>query len=71
MMLVLAVPVIGFSEGVSMLLGYELPDAGWVGWVSPLLGIVVYVWGGRPFLIGAVGELRALTCSTQLTGSRQ
>jgi Cu2+-exporting ATPase len=44
MMLVLAVPVIGFSEGVSMLLGYELPDAGWVGWVSPLLGIVVYVW---------------------------
>jgi Cu2+-exporting ATPase len=38
MMLVLAVPVIGFSEVFSMLLGYELPDAGWVGWVSPLLG---------------------------------
>ena len=40
-------------------LGYELPDAGWVGWVSPVLGTVMYVWGGRPFLTGAVGELRA------------
>jgi Cu2+-exporting ATPase len=58
-MLVLAMPVIGFSHGFAMLLGYELPDAGWVGWVSPLLGTVVYVWGGRPFLTGAVGELRA------------
>ena len=58
MMLVLAVPVIGFSDVFAMLLGYELPDAGWVGWVSPLLGTVVYVWGGRPFLTGAVGELR-------------
>jgi P-type Cu2+ transporter len=59
-MLVLAVPVIGFSEVFAMLLGYELPAAaGWAGWVSPLLGTVVYVWGGRPFLTGAVGELRA------------
>ena len=40
-MLVLAMPVIGFSHGFAMLLGYELPDAGWVGWVSPLLGTVV------------------------------
>ena len=30
-MLVLAVPVIGFSPMFAMLLGYELPAAGWVG----------------------------------------
>ena len=58
-MLVLAVPVIGFSPMFAMLLGYALPAAGWVGWVSPVLGTVMYLWGGRPFLTGAVGELRA------------
>ena len=54
-MLLLAVPVVAFS----MLLGYPLPDAAWVGWVSPALGTVMYVWGGAPFLTGAVSELRA------------
>ena len=33
-MLILAVPVVGFSMMFSMLLGYPLPDAAWVGWVS-------------------------------------
>ncbi|OAH49492.1 heavy metal translocating P-type ATPase [Microbacterium oleivorans] len=58
-MLVLAVPVVGFSMMFAMLIGYELPDAAWVGWVSPVLGTVMYVWGGTPFLTGAVSELRA------------
>ncbi|WP_295105227.1 heavy metal translocating P-type ATPase, partial [uncultured Microbacterium sp.] len=58
-MLVLAAPVVGFSMMFSMLLGYPLPDAAWVGWVSPVLGTVMYVWGGAPFLTGAVSELRA------------
>ena len=58
-MLVLAVPVVGFSSMFAMILGYPLPDAAWVGWVSPVLGTVMYVWGGAPFLTGAVSELRA------------
>ncbi|WP_425413814.1 heavy metal translocating P-type ATPase [Ruania albidiflava] len=41
------------------LLGYQLPDAGWVWWVSPVLGTVMYLWGGRPFLTGALSEIRA------------
>jgi Cu2+-exporting ATPase len=57
-MLVLAVPVVGFSTMFSMLLGYSLPDAAWARWVSPIVGTVMYVWGGAPFLTGAVGELR-------------
>lgn len=59
--LILAVPVVAFSGMFSMLLGYELPGAAWVGWVSPVLGTVMYVWGGSPFLVGAVSELRART----------
>ncbi len=58
-MLVLAVPVVAFSMMFSMLLGYSLPEAGWVSWVSPVVGTVMYVWGGAPFLTGAVSELRA------------
>ncbi|SDQ14851.1 heavy metal translocating P-type ATPase [Leucobacter chromiiresistens] len=59
LMLILAVPVVGFSTMFSMLLGYSLPETQWVSWVSPLLGTVMYVWGGAPFLTGAVSELRA------------
>jgi Cu2+-exporting ATPase len=58
-MLVLAVPVVALSGMFAMVVGYPLPDAAWVGWVSPILGTVMYVWGGAPFLSGAVSELRA------------
>ncbi|EYT53626.1 ATPase [Leucobacter sp. UCD-THU] len=55
-MLVLAVPVVACSPMFAMLLGYEVP--GWALWVSPALGTVMYLWGGAPFLSGAVGEIR-------------
>jgi Cu2+-exporting ATPase len=57
-MLLLAIPVVGFSTMFAMVLGYELPDLGWIPWISPLLGTVMYVWGGRPFLTGAVAEIK-------------
>lgn len=44
-MLVLAVPVVGFSGMFTSLLGYQLPRAGWTTWISPLLGTVMYLWG--------------------------
>jgi Cu2+-exporting ATPase len=58
-MLVLAVPVVGFSGMFAEILGYSLPDITGVTWISPILGTIMYVWGGRPFLSGAVGEVRA------------
>jgi len=58
-MLVIAVPVIGFSHMFSMILGYPLPELLPIAWISPVLGTVMYVWGGRPFLTGAVSELKA------------
>lgn len=58
--LVLAVPVIAFSGMFAMLIGYELPREGLIPFISPVLGTIIYVWGGRPFLTGAVDELRAL-----------
>lgn len=58
-MLVLAVPVVGLNEMFAGLVGYGLPEGAWVRWVSPVLGTVIYLWGGRPFLSGAVSEIRA------------
>lgn len=57
--LILAVPTVLLSEMFASLLGYELPDVAGAAWVSPLLGTALYVYGGRPFLTGAVEEIRA------------
>ncbi len=58
-MLVVAVPVVLLSRMFASIVGYDLPEAAWVDWVPPVLGTVMYAWGGLPFLSGAVGELRA------------
>ncbi|AZS47573.1 heavy metal translocating P-type ATPase [Microbacterium oxydans] len=60
-MLVLAVPTVALSGMFAMILGYTFPDVPGLAWVSPVLGTVMYVWGGKPFLVGAVSEIRART----------
>ncbi|UGS27535.1 heavy metal translocating P-type ATPase [Microbacterium resistens] len=57
-MLVLAVPVVAFSPMFAMLVGYVVPDDPVIRAIPPVLGTVVFLWGGRPFLTGAVDELR-------------
>ncbi|BDZ59293.1 copper-translocating P-type ATPase [Barrientosiimonas endolithica] len=58
-MLILAVPVVAFNDMFALLIGYNLPEAAWVSWVSPVLGTVVYFWGGWPFLTGGLSEIRS------------
>ena len=58
-MLVVAIPTVGFSPMFAELLGYQLPDNPIVPWIPPVLGTVMYLWGGRPFLTGAWSELKA------------
>ncbi|MFC5432399.1 heavy metal translocating P-type ATPase [Microbacterium suwonense] len=57
MNLVLAVPVVAFSPMFAMILGYSVP--GWATLIAPVIGTVMYVWGGSPFLTGAVSEIKA------------
>ncbi len=57
--LALAVPTVLLSSMFAMILGYSLPGAEWVRWVSPVLGTVMFGWGGRPFLTGAISEIRS------------
>ena len=56
--LALAVPVVAFSPMIRDWLG--LADVSGVQeGVAPVFGTIVFVYGGRPFLAGAVSELRA------------
>ena len=55
--LIIGIPVIFFSPMFASLFGYSVP--GWATWIAPVLGTVMYVWGGKPFLTGAVGEIKA------------
>ena len=55
--LLLTLPVLGFSHMFADLLGY-MPPAG-TGWIPPVLGTVVFFYGGWPFLTGAVSEIKA------------
>ncbi|WP_202564375.1 heavy metal translocating P-type ATPase [Agreia sp. COWG] len=58
-MLVIALPVVAFSPMFAMILGYELPENVAIRLISPLLGTVMFVWGGAPFLTGGLGEIKA------------
>ena len=58
-MLILAIPVVGLNPMFAHLVGYPLPAAAWVWWVSPVLGTIIYFWGGQPFLTGAISEIRS------------
>jgi len=55
--LVLTVPIVATSPLVQQWLGYRLDFPG-VSWVGPVLGTVVFFYGGWPFLVGAVREAR-------------
>ncbi len=46
--LLLAVPTVALSTMFASILGYSLPGMTWLGWVSPLLGTAIYLWGGGP-----------------------
>ncbi|MEU7798467.1 heavy metal translocating P-type ATPase [Micromonospora arborensis] len=55
--LVLTVPVVLASHLVADQLGLSWDFRG-RSWVGPVLGSVVFWWGGWPFLVGAVREVR-------------
>jgi len=57
--LVLAIPVVFFSPMVADLLGYQVPQFPGANWIAPMLGTVIYVYGGMPFLMGGWSEVKA------------
>ena len=57
--LALTVPVVAYSEMVQEWLGFTPPQFPGSQWVAPVLGTIVFLYGGRPFLEGGLAELRS------------
>ena len=55
--LALTVPIVVTSDLIMEWFGYMLDFPG-ITWVGPVLGTVVFFYGGWPFLTGAVSEVR-------------
>lgn len=56
--LALSVPVVYFSPMVGHILGYMAPMFPGSAWIPPVLGTVIFLYGGQPFLKGGLQELR-------------
>lgn len=56
--LVLSVPVVYFSPMVGHLLAYMPPAFPGSAWIPAVLGTVIFLYGGQPFLKGGIQELK-------------
>jgi Cu2+-exporting ATPase len=56
--LVLSIPVLLFSPSIQAWLGYRLPAFPGSQWITPVFAVVVFVYGGLPFLQMAIPELQ-------------
>ena len=57
--LALSAPVVYFSPMFGHLLGYMPPGFPGAAWIPPVLGTVIFAYGGMPFLRGGLHELKA------------
>lgn len=57
--LALSVPVVYFSQMFGHLLGYMPPEFPGSVWIPPVLGTVIFFYGGMPFLKGGLNELKS------------
>jgi Cu2+-exporting ATPase len=56
--LVLSVPVLLYSEGFQALVGFSVPAFPGSEWLSPLFAVIIFAYGGGPFIKMAIPELR-------------
>ena len=56
--LLLTLPVVATSHMIMDWFGYYLDIPG-IEWVGPVLGSVIYLWAGWPFLAGGLAEIRS------------
>ena len=56
--LLLSIPVLLYSQGLQMMLGISLPAFPGSQWIAPVFSIIVFLYGGLPFLKLSVPELK-------------
>jgi Cu2+-exporting ATPase len=57
--LLLSVPVLAYSETLQEWFGYSVPTFPGSEWIGPVFAVIVFAYGGLPFLRMAVPEVRA------------
>ena len=57
--LALTVPILIWGHMLPSAFGYSPPMFAGAHWIAPVLGIVVFFYGGWPFVQGAIGEIRS------------
>jgi P-type Cu2+ transporter len=55
----LSIPIVVWADHIQMWFGYTAPSFPGVTLLAPVLGSIVFFYGGQPFLTGGWGELRA------------
>ena len=56
--LILSLPVLLFSQGFQSLLGFSMPVFPGSPWIAPVFAVIVFIYGGLPFIKMAIPELR-------------
>lgn len=56
--LLLTVPVVFYAHMIQMWFGYTAPTFPGSDLISPVLGTVIFFYGGWPFVVGAIREIR-------------
>jgi Cu2+-exporting ATPase len=56
--LLLSIPVLLYSPSLQTWLGFSMPTFPGSAWITPVFAVVVFVYGGLPFLRMAVPELK-------------
>jgi Cu2+-exporting ATPase len=54
----LSIPVLVFSPSIQSFLGYSLPPFPGREWITPVFAVIVFIYGGIPFIQMAIPELR-------------
>lgn len=57
--LILSIPVVFFSPMFAEIIGYRIPEFPGSTWIAPVLGTVIFGYGGSPFLRGGWRELKS------------
>jgi P-type Cu2+ transporter len=56
--LLLTIPIVAWSTDIQEWLGYRAPTFPGSDLIPPILGLIVFAYGGRVFIEGGLGELR-------------
>jgi Cu2+-exporting ATPase len=56
--LILSIPVLLFSPSIQGWLNFSMPSFSGSSWVTPIFGVIVFIYGGLPFLQMAIPEIK-------------